>query len=125
MKKPDIIKNHKIRNKLWDEFFSDIFSDNNYEQKDRVVFTQFIILMAHSEEALELLDAYGTVYESTDKDGKLLLKSNPAHKIIADNTRMAIAYYQRFGLSDYDRKVNDKKFQIENNDDEGGFDDIA
>lgn len=118
MRKPKHISNHKLRSALWDEYYN-LIVDETFLAKDVVSFAQFIVLLSHAEEAQDELDKNGLFYESTDQAGKLLLKSNPAHKVLADTSRMLIAYYQRFGLSDWDRKSNDKRFNIEKADDSG------
>lgn len=123
MTKPSIIESNKRRSKLWDEYLM-ICHPNGMKDQDKPVYIQFITLLAHYEEAQEEIDANGLLYESTDKDGKLLLKSNPAHKILSDTGRQLIAFYIRYGLSEWDRQNNEKRFQGLDKPVEGDFSDI-
>lgn len=125
MEKTDLIKKSTSRSSLWDYWYPLVFDGVEPEAKDSATFEQFIILQEHMNIAIESIDSDGILYESTDAAGKLLMKSNPAHKIMADTSRMLIAYYIRFGLSDWDRKNNRKKFDIEKDeDDSDDFGDI-
>lgn len=115
IKKPDIIKSSKLRSDLWDEYISCI--DNEHSNKsDEMAFSMFITLLSHFYEAVDELDKNGLFYDSTDQFGKLLLKSNPAHKTMADTNRMLVAYYQRFGITEWDRKANEKRFRNDKDD---------
>lgn len=123
MNKPSIIETNQRRKELWDEYIS-ICHPKGMIPQDIPVYIQFIVLMAHYEEAQEAIDKEGLLYESTDKDGKLLMKSNPAHKILSDTGRQLIAFYIRYGLSDWDRASNEKKFQGLDKPEEGDFSDL-
>lgn len=107
---PDIIKNNKDRLRLWNFYFDKIFENQEFKTSDIPVFQTFITLLHQQEEAQERIDADGMYYDSTDKDGKLLVKVNPAHRVYADTNRMLIPYFMRYGLSEYDRKNIKKKF---------------
>ncbi|GBR14098.1 P27 family phage terminase small subunit [Gluconobacter frateurii] len=125
MEKTPLIKSNQTRSDLWDYWYPMIFDDYEPEPKDSAAFEQFIVLQEHMSLAIDSIDKDGILYESTDNNGKLLMKSNPAHKIMADTSRMLIAYYNRFSLSDWDRKNNRKKFDIEKEgDDDGDFSDL-
>ncbi|MEN3168743.1 P27 family phage terminase small subunit [Gluconobacter sp. OJB] len=123
MEKTDLIKKSDVRSALWDYWYPLVFEGTETEAKDSASFEAFIILQEHMKLAIDAIDADGILYESTDAAGKLLKKSNPAHKIMADTSRMLIAYYNRYGLSEWDRKNNRKKFDMEK--DDGDSDDFG
>ncbi|MBS1016874.1 hypothetical protein [Acetobacter persici] len=120
--KPVIISKNKLRSILWDHYKQDLFGGEP-SIKDASVYTNFIILLSQVEEAQEKIDIDGLFYDSTDKFGKLLVKVNPAHRLIADNLRMLIPYYNRYGLSEWDRLSNIKRFDI-TEDSDGDFSDL-
>ena len=123
MDKPKIIKDSAERSRIWDEQKEIIFPEG-INAIDSVPFTSFVILMEQMETSINEIDQNGLFYSSIDKFGKELLKSNPAHKVMADTQRMLLAYYARFGLSEWDRKSNEKKFGALGSSDDGEFDDL-
>lgn len=122
--KPSIITSNKEREILWDQYVSIVFPDGITDQ-DCIVFSQFITLLHTYNIALDELDKNGHFYESTDSSGKLLIKSNPAHKTINDVGRALIAFYNRYGLTEWDRNKNKKIFkELEEKEEDDDFSDI-
>lgn len=120
--KPKIISKDKLRSDLWDHYKDEIFGGDP-SIKDSIVYTNFIILLAQIQEAQDKIDDDTLFYDSIDKHGKELVKGNPAHRLMADNFRMLIPYYNRYGLSEWDRLNNIKKFNI-TEDSDGDFSDL-
>lgn len=124
MKKPNSIFNTEF-DSLWDYYYPIIFRGLDVPQEEEVAFINFLRLQKQISDCQYYLDKDGIMYESTDKFGKTLLKPNPSHKIQADCLRMLIAYYNRYGITQYDKLTNEKRYGdiIEGDLNEFNFDD--
>lgn len=125
MEKTNYIKKYKRLSDLWDEILPLIGMTYELKPQDCFAVEQFIILLDRFYQTSDEILTRGTVIESTDNKSRLDLRANPATKTNADTGRQLIAYFNRFGLSEWDRKRGQKQFGTPEDDvDLGNFDDL-
>ncbi|MFT8850374.1 P27 family phage terminase small subunit [Acetobacter orientalis] len=125
MEKTNYIKKYKRLSDLWDEILPLIGMTYELKPQDCFAVEQFIILLDRFYQTSDEILKRGTVIESTDNKSRLDLRANPATKTNADTGRQLIAYFNRFGLSEWDRKRGQKQFGTPEDDvDLGNFDDL-
>lgn len=125
MEKTNYIKQYKRLSDLWDEMLPLIGMTYELKPQDCVAVEQFIILLDRFRQSNDEIMRRGIVIESTDDKSRLDLRANPATKTNADTGRQLIAYFNRFGLSEWDRKRGQKQFGTPDDDaDLGNFDDL-
>lgn len=125
MEKTNYIKKYKRLSDLWDEILPLIGMTYELKPQDCFAVEQFIILLDRFYQTSDEILTRGTVIESTDNKSRLDLRANPATKTNADIGRALIAYFNRFGLTEWDRKRGQKQFGTPEDDvDLGNFDDL-
>ncbi len=125
MEKTNYIKKYKRLSDLWDEMLPLIGMTYELKPQDCIAVEQFIILLDRFRQSNDEIMSRGIVIESTDNKSRLDLRANPATKTNADTGRQLIAYVNRFGLSEWDRKRGQKQFGAPEDDvDLGSFDDL-
>lgn len=125
MEKTNYIKKYKRLSDLWDDMLPLIGMTYELKPQDCFSVEQFIILLDRFHQSNDEIMARGIVIESTDAKSRLDLRANPATKTNSDTARQLIAYFNRFGLTEWDRKRGQKTFNTSDDDtDLGSFDDI-
>lgn len=117
---PSSIKSDYLLTEIWKKQFQIVFSDyknfSDVPKKEITPFTTYVCILRDQREAVTTIVNEGMYYESVE-NGKVLKKVHPAHKVAADSARMLIPYYNRYGLTDYDRKTNEKRYPSKSDDD--------
>ena len=125
MEKTKYIEKYPRLSDLWDEMMPLISASYPLQPQDCFAVEQFIVLLDRFYQSNDEIMSRGVVIESTDDKSRLDLRSNPATKTNADTGRQLIAYFNRFGLSEWDRKRSQKAFgEADDNSDDGLFEDI-
>ncbi|WP_406236939.1 P27 family phage terminase small subunit [Acetobacter orientalis] len=125
MEKTNYIKKYKRLSDLWDDMLPLIGMTYELKPQDCFAIEQFIVLLDRFHQSNDEIMARGIVIESTDAKSRLDLRANPATKTNSDTARQLIAYFNRFGLTEWDRKRGQKTFNTSDEDtDFGNFDDL-